>query len=214
METAKKAFKTGGEFLKQTKTYMEKMYAEYRKLQSSIANFKNTIISALTNGLKNLLSPNSETKEKAIVQDTQSSANTSVQERIERNLKYYETEKKAGYKAEYAFQKRREYIRQQANIKYLARTLVLKGQYDKIKDLVNDMTKKVDDSSRASTNQGNLEGSENKAKLLKTTAELKQIWLQLLSIQKQLEAAKLEYKANIGLSNMRPVKSVPKIESK
>ena len=63
------------------------------------------------------------------------------------------------------------------------------------------------------SNQDNLEGSENKTKLLKTTAELKAAWEQLLLIQKQIEAARLEYTSNIGLSNMKPVKHIPTVQS-
>lgn len=214
METAKKAFKTTGEALKEAQNALETAYAEYRKLNSAIDKFRTSVFAALTGGLQKLLGLDTPPKEEAIVQDTTSSAGTSVQERIKRNLAYYDTEKKAGYEAEYAFQKRREYIRQQANIKYLARILVLKGRFKEIEKIIKDVEEKVNQSSSAATSQNNLEGSENKSKLLKTTAELKQLWIQLLAIQKQLEAARLEYKANMGLASMRPVKAIPQIIAK
>lgn len=222
-EVGQRAAQTGYEIRRQT---------HYERQQiKAIAREARTGLKAITEGIKKLKKmlgdlmsdkfsvfsdDNGKSLEKPITQDVDIPANASTLERVKRNTdkKYYEIETKAGVENEYAFQQRRTYIRQQATMKYIARVMMLKNKYGEIVKIVNKIEKDVDQSSASASSQGNLEGSENKRILLKTTAELKTAWEQLLLIQKQIEAARLEYAANIGLSNMKPVKTIPTVNTK
>ncbi|MBQ8251288.1 MAG: hypothetical protein IJY92_05200 [Alphaproteobacteria bacterium] len=221
-EVGQRAAKGMYEVRKATHYERQKIKAMYRKARNGIDKVKDGInklkkmaLQLMSGDFSAFSSDDGKSTEKPIVQDTQPPKNASTLERVQRNTSkdYYNIETQGGFESEYAFQQRRSYIRQQATLKYVSRVMILKTKYKDIVDIVNSIEKNVDQSSNAASNQDNLEGSENKTKLLKTTSELKSAWEQLLLIQKQVESAELEYKSNIGLSNMKPVKNIPTVQS-
>lgn len=133
-----------------------------------------------------------------------------VEERIKRNLDTYYIESDGDYDTQHFVKERRQYIRQQATITLMARSLVLKNHLKDIKEVMDDMDKKVEQIIADSSKEAN-EGY-NEATLLKVNKELRTSWFKLLSIQKQIEAAKLEFAANQAIAGMKAVKKVPKIE--
>lgn len=220
-EIGQRAIKGTGEMIKQTQYATQQVQGYAKKTMSALQKLKN-IAAELMSGDFSTLSPETGADtEKPVVQDTQPPVNASTVERVQRNLKedYYGIEKQGGYKAEYGFEQRRTYIRHQATLKYISRVMVLKTKYKKIIDIVNEIEKSVDESSSNASKPKNVPGmmgstnvlEENKTELIQKTAELKAAWEQLLLIQKQIEAARLEYMSNIGLSNMKPVKFIPTI---
>ncbi len=220
-EIGQRTIKGTGEIIKQTKYAVQQVQGYAKQAMSALQKLKN-IAAELMSGDFSTLSPETGADtEKPIVQDTQPPVNASTVERVQRNLKedYYGIEKQGGYKAEYGFEQRRTYIRHQATLKYISRVMVLKTKYKKIVDIVNEIEESVDESSSKASKPKNIPGmmgstkvlEENKTELIQKTAELKAAWEQLLLIQKQIEAARLEYMSNIGLSNMKPVKFIPTI---
>ena len=179
-----------------------------------INKLKNIALKLMSGDFSVFTGDDGQSMETDIVQDTNPPQDASTLERIKRNTaeEYYGVETKGGYEEEYAFQQRRTYIRQQATLKYISRVMLLRSKYKEIIKIVQSIEKNVDASSEAASNKDSLEGSENKVKLLKTTSELKAAWEQLPLIQKQIEAARLEYTSNIGLSNMKPAKIIPTIQ--
>ena len=221
-EVGQRAAKGMYEIRKQTHYERQQIKAIYRKARTGLEKVKDGInklkkmaLQLMSGDFSMFTSEDGKSAEQPIVQDTRPAQDASTLERVQRNTteEYYGIETKGGYEEEYAFQQRRAYIRQQATLKYVSRVMLLKTKYKEIVDIVQSIEKSVDESSKAASNQDNLEGSENKTKLLKTTAELKAAWEQLLLIQKQIEAARLEYTSNIGLSNMKPVKHIPTVQS-
>lgn len=221
-EVGQRASKGMYELRKATHYERQQIKALYRKARTGLDKIKDGInklkkmaLQLMSGDFSAFSSDDGKSAEKSIVQDTQPPQNASTLERVQRNTNkdFYEVETKGGFENEYAFQQRRSYIRQQATLKYASRVMILKTKYKEIVEIVNSIEKNVDQSSQAASNQDSLESSENKPKLLKTTSELKSAWEQLLLIQKQIESAELEYKSNIGLSNMKPVKNIPTVQS-
>lgn len=221
-EVGQRAAKGMYEVRKQTHYERQQIKAMYRKARTGLEKVKEGVnklkkmaLQLMSGDFSMFTDEDGKSTEKPIVQDTQPPQKASTVERVQRNTaeEYYGIETKGGYEEEYAFQQRRAYIRQQATLKYVSRVMLLKTKYKEIVKIVQSIEKNVDESSKAASNQDNLDGSENKTKLLKTTSELKAAWEQLLLIQKQIEAARLEYTSNIGLSNMKPIKNIPTVQS-
>ena len=143
------------------------------------------------------------TQLKEIVVEYPDPATSKVENIMKSNMRIYADMPFADHEGDYNFVKKRQYIRQQANIQMLARILVLKHQTQKIFDIIDEMEKKIDNSSNKASNQDSLENSENKAKLLMTSAAAKIAWVKLLMIQKQLRAAQLQYNALLGLATAK-----------
>ena len=144
-----------------------------------------------------------------VTQDN-SRGDITVEERIKKNLDTYYIESDGDYDTQHFVKERRQYIRQQATITLMARSLVLKNHLKDIKEVMDDMDAKVKKIVADSSKEAN-EGY-NEATLLKVNKELRTSWFKLLSIQKQIEAAKLEFAANQAIAGMKAVKKVPKIE--
>ena len=126
-----------------------------------------------------------------------------VENIMKSNMRLYADDPYGDHEGDYDFVKKREYIRQQANLQMMARILVLKYNTKKIFNIIDDMEKKIDNSSRAASRSNSLESNENKVKLLLTTAAIKIAWAKLLLIQKQLRATHLQYNALIGLATAK-----------
>lgn len=142
-------------------------------------------------------------KPKEVVVTKPDPATSKVKNIMKSNMDIYADMPYADHEGDYNFVKKREYIRQQANIQMMARILVLKNQAQKIFKIVDDMNVKIDNSSKKASNQSTLENSENKVKLLLTSAAAKIAWAKLLLIQKQLKAAQLQYNALLGLATAK-----------
>ncbi len=140
---------------------------------------------------------------KDIVVEYPDPASSKVETLMKSNMKIYADMPFADHEGDYNFVKKRQYIRQQANIQMMARILVLKHQTKKIFDIIDEMEKDIDNSSRQASNQNSLENNENKPKLLLRTAAAKIAWIKLLMIQKQLRAAQLQYNALLGLATAK-----------
>lgn len=153
--------------------------------------------------------------EKSKAQDNAAPKDSSVVQRIDRNLDTYESEKKGDYKSEHYSTEKRTYIRQQATIKLLARALTLKNHFSEIEKLISQIDERVSSSLKNSGGDagGSIPETENEAKILKENAELRMVWYRLLIFQKQIEATRLEFNANQYLSNMKMVKTTPKVSS-
>ena len=172
----------------------------------------NQTISALPNpssvlGNNNSANPGDfvEGKEppKDIVVEYPDPASSKVETIMKSNMRIYADMPFADHEGDYNFVKKRQYIRQQANIQMMARILVLKHQTQKIFDIIDEMEKDIDNSSRQASNQNSLENNENKPKLLLRSAAAKIAWIKLLMIQKQLRAAQLQYNALLGLATAK-----------
>ena len=220
-EVGQRAAKGMYEIRKQTHYQRQQIKSVYRKARTGfeqvmdgINKLKNIALKLMSGDFSVFTGDDGQSMETDIVQDTNPPQDASTLERIKRNTaeEYYGIETKGGYEEEYAFQQRRTYIRQQATLKYISRVMLLRSKYKEIIKIVQSIEKNVDASSEAASNKDSLVGSENKVKLLKTTSELKAAWEQLRLIQKQIEAARLEYTSNIGLSNMKPAKIIPTIQ--
>ena len=221
-EIGERASKGMYEIRKKTHYQRQQIKATYRKARTGIKKVKEGInklkkmaLQLMSGDFSAFSSDDGKSRETATVQDTQPPQNASTLERVRRNTdeQYYGLETKGGYEEEYAYQQRRAYIRQQATLKYITRVMILKTKIKEIVEIVNSIESNVAQSSKDASSEAKLEESENKPKLLKTTSELKAAWEQLLLIQKQVEAARLEYTSNIGLANMKPVKTVPNVQS-
>ncbi len=140
---------------------------------------------------------------KDIVVEYPDPASSKVETIMKSNMRIYADMPFADHEGDYNFVKKRQYIRQQANIQMMARILVLKHQTQKIFDIIDEMEKDIDNSSRQASNQNSLETNENKPKLLLRTAAAKIAWIKLLMIQKQLRAAQLQYNALLGLATAK-----------
>lgn len=221
-EIGQRTIKGTGEIIKQTQYARQQVQGYAEKIMSAIQKLKNIAAQLMSGDFSVLSTETKNDTEKPVTQDTQPPLNATTAERVQRNLneKFYGIEIQGGYKSEYGFDKRRTYIRHQATLKYISRVMVLKTKYKKIVDIVNEIEESVNESSKKASTPKNVTGmlkstnvlEENKTALIQQTAELKAAWEQLLLIQKQIEAARLEYMSNIGLSNMKPVKFIPTIK--
>lgn len=138
-----------------------------------------------------------------------------VEDRMKANLSTYKDEQKGDYKSEGKTADKRRYIEQQASIKLLARTLVLKSHFKDIEKLITKVDKAVSktiDGADGGT-ENSTSSSVSEAKLVREQAELYLVYYRLMQLQTQIDAAYLEYEANKSLSNMKKVKAVPQIKS-
>lgn len=137
--------------------------------------------------------------------------NQSVQERIDENLKTYNTEANSDYESQYFNLARRQFIRQQTTITLLARVAVLKSYLKDIHDAMEEADKEIDKISKQSS--GEASNSYNESSIGKMNIALKQAWFNLLTIQKQVEAVKLEFASNQAIAGMKMVKKVPEVKN-
>lgn len=159
-----------------------------------------------------------EDKQKQPEDDTQNitqyntHGSQSVQTRMDENLKTYGTEANSDYNSQYFNMARRQFIRQQSTITLLARVAVLKSYFKDIKDTMEQAQKEIDAISKQSSGEAN--NKYNESSLGKMNIALKQAWFNLLTIQKQVEAVKLEFTANQAIAGMNSVKQIPEIKGK
>lgn len=144
-----------------------------------------------------------ENAPKTVVITIADPATSKVKSIMESNMDIFADMPYGDHEGDYNFVRKRQYIRQQANIQMMARILVLKNQAKNIIKIIDEMEEKIDISSKNASNQSSLEGNENKVKLLLTTAAVKIAWAKLLQLQKQLRATQLQYKALIGLATAK-----------
>ena len=133
-----------------------------------------------------------------------------VQTRIDENLKTYNTEANSDYESQYFNLARRQFIRQQATITLLARVAVLKSYFNDIYKAMEEADKEIANLSKQSS--GEASNKYNESSVAKMNAALKQAWFNLLTIQKQVEAVKLEFAANQAIAGMQMAKKVPTVK--
>lgn len=132
-----------------------------------------------------------------------------VQTRIDKNLKTYNTEANSDYESQYFNLARRQFIRQQATITLMARVAVLKSYFNDIHKAMEEADKEIEKLSAQSSGDAN--NSYNEAAIGKMNLALKQAWFNLLTIQKQVEAVKLEFASNQAIAGMKMAKKVPTV---
>ena len=189
------------EGLKQGHYYSERATAIVNDTISTIQGGSTTILNILNASPGDFVPKGTPPKE--IVVKRADPATSTIKNIMKSNMEVYADQPFADHEGDYNFVKKRQYIRQQANLQLLARILVLKHQTKEIFKIIDDMETKIDDSSKKASNQGALESNENKTKLLMTTAFAKITWAKLLMIQKQLRAAQLQYNALLGLATAK-----------
>ena len=143
-------------------------------------------------------------------EDTNPPKNASVEERMKRNSKNYDSEKRGDYVGDDDFLKKRDYKQREALINYIARTQDAKSkilpELEKIVEEIDNSMKKTT-SATSSTSTLESEGNqENKAKTTNDTAKFKQIHETLLKLQNRLNAIRLDYSSRKGLATQQPVK--------
>lgn len=201
--------KTGYKYQKDIQK-VKKNVADFAKNASEkISSFKKE----LAGGLSDLTN---EEKEENEAEDSNPPKDASTKDRIERNAKLAETERKTGVSGEDDFLKRRTFMRQQALLTYMARTLEAKQKLNQIQSIVKEIDERVQKSASAASNTKILESDgnkENKSKTTNDTAQLNKAMNQLLKIQHQLNSIRLEYRARVKLATQPPVKAKIEIDS-
>lgn len=203
--------KAGWQTLKEKKAALENKITSWKdKVVGFVSDKFNVVTGWFVSNNDEKSTATTEREKKA---QANSSPDDSVQKRMADNLGTYEEEKKGDYENEYKTFERRQYIRQQANIKLLARLLVLKSHFKDMEKLISDVDKTVSQTLQKA--DGGSEGmvAASEEDLLQENAQLKLVHLRLMQWQKEIEAANLEYIANNRLASMKRVKSEPKISS-
>lgn len=211
----------------------EKASQAYRKVTKEISKLRKSVVSIAKDikdvaikavkwpfkyaGKKMGLLKEDEDDKNNVTQDNSHNEDSKVGDRIAKNLPTYEDESKSDYASEYFTVQRRKYIRQQATITLMARMLTLKSNLKDIKELVDEVSKNIEEqeakSGAASKGMMSTEKDNSEAVIIKSNQQLRLIWFQLLTYQRMIEAIKLEFAANQSISGMKLVKNVPQIES-
>ena len=165
--------------------------------------FVGSLLLSIPSFAETLVATDKSQTPKEIIVKRADPATSKVSSIMKSNMDIFADQPFADHEGDYDFVKKREYIRQQANLQMMARILVFKYQVKQIFAIIDDMEKKVDNSSRKASNENALKSSENKVALLLTTAAAKIAWAKLLIIQKQLRATQLQYNALLGLASAK-----------
>ncbi len=196
-------------------SYLEEVSGTYADVKKGYSDTQKSLENATTSNPGN--EEGNEEGKKAKEAANKKLINTPVNQIIQNNLSSYDIEKKGDYKNEAYTVQRRQYIRQQATIKLMARALVLRYNFKTIKEMLDNLDKRFGETEKGvagnASNETTSDKTASEASLLAENAELRLIWYRLLIFQKQLEAARLEFAANQALSNMKIVKQNPKITS-
>lgn len=208
--SAEETLKAARDRYENVKTTLQKYK---NKVTGYIAKAKDFVSKNMPFKKNDLYESKQEEKKDNSTQYNASSPDESIIDRMVKNMNAAEIERKGGEKYENLAVKRRQYLRQQATIQLMARTMVLKSALTKIDKIVGDIDKKTESDRDKSTSQSNLEGEQNVPAATKTTGELQIAWLQLLALQKQIEAIRLEHKSNIALITMKAPKMKPQASS-
>lgn len=134
-----------------------------------------------------------------------------VPDRMQRDLETFKTEANSDYESQKFNKERRQYIRQQATISLMAYALVLKATIGDVKEIMDEIEESMREIERQSA--GDPSNTYNEASLISANNDLRKTWFKLLSIQKQIEAVKLEFAANQAIAGMPTVQKVPTITS-
>ncbi len=145
-----------------------------------------------------------------VTQDNRHGEDITVDDRVHADLKKYADESRVDYASEHFTIEKRNFIRQQATITLLARMLVLKSHFKDIKDIVEQVEKRVE---KMEAGTGGEMSGKNEAEVLRQNQDLRLAWFKLLGFQKMIEAVKLEFAANQSIAGMKLVKKVPSVET-
>lgn len=206
-KTGKKIYKAARRISNKVMTLTTSVVSKVTRLAAAVTTWPFKMIGRML-GLTESAQDNDDVN--SITQDHRH-GNIEVPDRMNHDLETFKTEANSDYESQKFNKERRQYIRQQATISLMAYALVLKATIADVKDVMDDIESSMKKLETQSS--GDPSNSYNESSLIASNNDLRETWFKLLSIQKQVEAVKLEFAANQAIAGIQNVQKVPTITS-